>query len=80
MAIIGKRIHHRYEVVTCGERKWIKGTVLLVVSEDELHVGCIGEEDEDMVNQGYTLKCDNEEEIEPFALKWDWDNGGLKLL
>ena len=82
-AIIGKRIHHRYEVSTSGKvvRKWFKGTVLREASDEDLR--SISEEDADIVNQGYTLymvQYDNEDQIEPFALKWDWDNGDLKLL
>ena len=62
-------------------RKWFKGTVLREASDEDLR--SISEEDADIVNQGYTLymvQYDNEDQIEPFALKWDWDNGDLKLL
>ena len=82
-SIVGKRIKHRYEVTKSGKvvKQWFKGNVLRVATEEELRDIC--EEDQDIVSQGYTLfmmKYDNEDQIEPFALKWDWDNGELKLL
>ena len=43
----------------------------------------ISDEDKDIVSQGYSMymvKYDRENEIEPFALAWDWENGDLELL
>ena len=82
-AIIGRRIRHRYEVASSGKvtKRWYKGIVLRRAAGDELMN--ISEEDQDIVNQGYFLymvKYDKEDQIEPFALRWDWENGDLELI
>ena len=81
--VINKRIRQRFEVAKSGrvEKKWFKGTVVRLATEEEMLD--VSDHDFELSKQGYQLfmvEYDNFEELEPYALQVDWENGDLQLI